>query len=324
MDMRSDEWLAVVREEYLDDFIAQGGGAVKFVVSTAESGREAVRAGLRDVAIARRYQFALVDAETTRVHLIDQLFHEVARQIDWDALAHEFLVRSLTTMGFRLPAPGDPFSLSAIAALNDYPEPLFQAEVRRGILNQLYRDYTMTREFRLAMIRLCMAGLDPNDQPTLTEAVKQWLRGELRLISALKRALIFQRIARHNARHMLFSLACWLRLAGKSGLVLALDVTRYLDASRPSERGSGLYYSTVAVMDAYEVLRQLIDATDELGYGFVGVLAGPEFLGDERRGLRAYQALYLRVADEVRDRYRANPRAALVRIGDTSVSQHGA
>ena len=53
-----------------------------------------------------------------------------------------------------------------------------------------------------------------------------WLRGELRRISEVKRALIFQRIARHNARHMLASLAHWLRITGSAGLLLILDIAR--------------------------------------------------------------------------------------------------
>jgi hypothetical protein len=40
----------------------------------------------------------------------------------------------------------------------------------------------------------------------------------------------------------------------------------------------------------------------------------PELMTDESRGLPAYTALQLRVADEVRDRRRANPFAALVRL----------
>ena len=36
-------------------------------------------------------------------------------------------------------------------------------------------------------------------------AVLDWLRGDLRQISALKSALIFRRVGRHNARHMLFA-----------------------------------------------------------------------------------------------------------------------
>jgi hypothetical protein len=172
----------------------------------------------------------------------------------------------------------------------------------------------MSQEFRLAMIRLCLARLDPNADPDLAQAVKEWLRGELRLISALKRAPIFQKIARHNARHLLHALPHWLRHAGRSGLVLGLDISRCLEAPRRELREQGVYYSTAAVLDSYEVLRQLIDTTDELAFCFVGVLAAPGFLGDERRGYRRYDALYLRLADEVRDRHRQNPLSSLVRV----------
>jgi hypothetical protein len=67
-------------------------------------------------------------------------------------------------------------------------------------------------------------------------------------------------------------------------------------------------------MDLYEMLRQLIDATDEAQACFVGVLVGPDFLQDDRRGVRSYQALYFRIWDEVYDRNRENPFSALVRI----------
>jgi hypothetical protein len=47
----------------------------------------------------------------------------------------------------------------------------------------------------------------------------------------------------------------------------------------------------------------------------VAVQVPPVLVHDEARGLPAYTALQLRVADEVRDRRRQNPYAALVRIG---------
>ena len=103
-------------------------------------------------------------------------------------------------------------------------------------------------------------------------------------------------------------------LAGKSGLVLALDVSRYADTSRPAQRGDGHYYSTAATMDLYETLRELIDATDEMDSCFVAVLAGSQFLQDDARGVRAYQALLFRIWDEVYDLHRENPLASLVRI----------
>ncbi len=318
MDMSPQDWLDVVRREYLEEFVRDGGAAVKFVVPGSETDRVALRDGLRGAADTLGFQFAFVSASETKIHLIDRLFHEVARQVDWDGLVLSFLSHTLAAEGHRLPSGSDEFRLPVIAELNGFDERLFRQEVNRSLWNRLFRDYAMSQEFRLAMIQLCRAQLDPGDDPALANAVREWLRGELRLVSAVKGAIIFQRIARHNARHMLFSLAHWLKIAGKSGLVLGMDISRYADSTRPSARGDGLYYSTAAALDAYEVLRQLIDATDELEFCLFAALAGPEFLSDDRRGLRSYHALNLRIADEVRDRYRQNPLSSLVRIAPST------
>ena len=84
--------------------------------------------------------------------------------------------------------------------------------------------------------------------------------------------------------------------------------------SSPLDQRSGHYYSKAAVLDVYEVLRQLVDATDQLRSAFVAVTVPPVLVTDETRGLPAYSALHLRVVDEIRDRRRANPFAALVRL----------
>src|SRR5687768_13207251 len=112
MEIGRREWLEVVRGEYLGDFIREGGAAVKVVVADGEAGRAAVRDALRESAEASGFQYAFVDAASTRVHLIDRIFHEVARQVDWDALACRFLARVLSEDGYRLPAEGDGLSLA--------------------------------------------------------------------------------------------------------------------------------------------------------------------------------------------------------------------
>jgi hypothetical protein len=95
-----------------------------------------------------------------------------------------------------------------------------------------------------------------------------------------------------------------------------MDLTRLVVARRPpAGLRDGYYYSKAAALDAYELLRQLIDGTDEFEGLFVAVLMPAELINDEARGLPAYTALRLRVIDEVRDLRRANPYSALVRIG---------
>jgi len=312
--MSPDEWVAVVEREYLASYVREGGAAVRFAAASTDSGRAALREQLVGAGVTHGFQVVSLDARDVRLHLIDRLFHALARQVDWDALTRAYLEGWLRARGLRLPAAPEPLAVARLAELNAAPEVLLRAELRRTLQQELFADYTMSREFRLAMLQLCLAQLDPTDNPALEAAVKAWLRGELRLLSEVKRALLFQRVARHNARHLLFSLAHWLQLAGKSGLVLVLDVARYAEAVRPAERGAGNYYSTSATLDLYELLRQLIDATDEACACLVAVLVGPDFLQDDRRGVRSYQALYFRIWDEVYDRQHENPFSSLVRI----------
>jgi hypothetical protein len=307
------EWLDVLRREYVSDFIRGGGAAVKFVVASA-SERGALRAGLQDLATSEDLIFAAVDAATTKTHMVEHVFHDIARQVDWDELAYLFVSRLAASNALKVPTDRNDFSLRSIAALNEQAELLLRNEVNRWLTKALFRDYQMSQEFRIAMIRLCMAQLDPEEKNSfLTNAVKDWLRGDLLRVSTVKDALIFQKVARHNARHMLFSLTHWLKLCGKGGLVIWLDVSRYTVPARTRDI-DGLSYTTPAVMDGYEVLRQFIDGTDEMEGCLLVIGTAQEFLTDPRRGLACYDALRLRISDEVRDRARPNPLGSLIRL----------
>jgi hypothetical protein len=63
------------------------------------------------------------------------------------------------------------------------------------------------------------------------------------------------------------------------------------------------------------MLRQLVDGSSELIATFAAVFAPPEFLSDEKRGVDRYQALKMRIFDDVRNRGMQNPLAPLFRLG---------
>ena len=130
------------------------------------------------------------------------------------------------------------------------------------------------------------------------------------LVSERARLAVGLACRRHAARgaRLVLHETCLARLA-------RLDLERLAEARRPplAER-HGVYYTKPAVLDAYEVLRQMIDQTDQLRSTLVLAELPPALVLDEVRGLPAYAALELRVADEVRDRRRANPFASLVRL----------
>ena len=309
------EYAQFLDHEYLDGYIDDGGAAVKFVVPSSDEVASSFSGLLREQAERRGFVFAEVDAATTKVHLIEQIFFAVSKQVDWDALAATTTRRALSAAGY--PVGDEIPSLEAIATRDHVDARELKRDVDRQLQQLVHRDYAMVQEFRIAMLRLCQAQLRSGQVADAEHtAVLAWLTGELRQMSALKSALIFRRIARHNARHVLFSLTHWLSVNDKTGLVLVIDIRRLGVGRRPpGDERSGNYYTKAAVLDAYEVLRQLVDNTDELAHCCVVVIGAPELLSDTNRGVDAYQALKLRIYDEVRDLQRDNPYSSLIRLG---------
>lgn len=315
----TSEYTRFLDAAYLRSFVANGGSAVKFVVPLNDGEQPGFGETLRETARAAGYVSVRVDAVKTRIHLMDQVFFEIARQIDWDALATRTVTAAYQAAAW---PPGNDVSVAAVAAHHGVDVSELTRDVNRQLQQLVQRDFAMVQEFRTAALRLCQAKL-ATGQVTAAEreAVLNWLTGDLKQVSLLRSAAIFRKIGRHNARHLLFSLTHWMAVNGCPGLLLELDITRLGFARRPlaGER-QGFYYTKATLLDAYELLRQLVDNTDDLAHCCVVVVAAPEFLTDESRGVGAYQALKLRIHDEVRDRRRDNPYSSLVRVGPVTVS----
>jgi hypothetical protein len=312
-----DAYLNFVEAEYLRAYIARGGTAVKLVVSGNRDVARRFAVGLACGPVADGFLCVSVDAAATRIHLMDQLFAAVARQIDWMTLAGRVLREVYRQAGFPTAGPGDTeLAVSAVAAHHELDATELYRSVRRALETAVLSDHSLAHEFRVAMLRLCQALMAQGDVSAADQAaVLGWLHCEKVPAAQLRAVLLHAKIARHNARHMLMSLTRWVRRAGLAGVVLQLDLERIAVGRRPpAEEREGFYYSKAAALDAYELLRQLIDAADELAGLLVVVMLPPELVTDESRGLPAYSALHLRVADEVRDRNRVNPYAALVRL----------
>lgn len=315
MYMAPGDWIEIVKKEYLQEFIRGGGVAVKFLVPSKEIDPGELAGKMRAISELEGYQFAFVDAAKTKIHMIEHVFHRIAQQVDWDELTFSFLSRILHESGYKIPSHREEFNIRKLAELNGLEELFFQHDLKALLTKKIFHDYKMCQEFRIAMMFLCQAQLGFSDIPN--SVIKEWLRGELLRLAEIKPSLIFQKISRHNARHMMSSLSYWLQLAGRNGLIIVLNISRCL-VQRPKPKDpqdDTYYYSLSATLDAYELLRQFIDSTDDLEFCLMSVLAPPAFLHpDNRRGVFRYDALKLRIWDEVRDKYRANPLSSLIRL----------
>jgi hypothetical protein len=313
-----DVYLEFVEREYLSGYITGGGASVKLLCPADDTTRTRLSTGLPEIGDG--FAYAEVDAATTRIHLVDQVFTTIARQLDWVGLAGSVVRTALEHAGFPAPAGIDGIDLGAIARHHDVDAAELYRSTRRAVEQLVLRDTEMSHEFRVAMLRLCQERLGRGDvTPGERETVIGWLHGERLPAADLRRVGLNSKVNRYNARPLLLSLTRWLRIAGRSGLVLRLDLDRISVTRRPpAGLRDGFYYAKAATLDAYELIRQLIDAIDEIEGLFVAVQVPPALVHDEARGLPAYTALQLRVADEVRDRRRQNPYAALVRLGSDS------
>ena len=302
------EWLLVMEREYLTDFIPAGGASVKIAVLD-DPGVLAASDQLLGLARAHGMQAVPVDAGRTKLNLMHELFFAIARAMPWDQLAQRYLEGLFAANAYPWPRPGETMTLSSLAAEFSVAPNLLVRQRDQWLTADLWEDRRLAQDFRAAMLLLCLSRLDPEGNQA-AGTVLQWLRGEKVPAAVLRAADISGRITRTNARAMLASLLHFVRKAGCPGVLLALDVRQL---SRTGAADGVLRYSPAAVMDAFEVLREVIDDAEHLPGLFTAVLADAALAtGDPRRALNQYAALQMRVWPDVRPGDRQSPVAPLV------------
>ena len=315
------EWLGVIGEEYLHGFVKDGGGSIKFAVPIGPGLDQLLRDALTSMASNLDYMVVNVDSAETRVHMPQDIFFAIAGQIDWRFLARRVLLKLSEDVGYStstIDAAGGGPILAAISKANSIEEHLIGLELRRRLPDAVTSNGNMARDFRLAMTHLCLTEIGSGGPDHETSALIEWLTGRNRRISNVRAYSIYNTIVRTNARHFFESFLYWIRYVGYSGTVVLLDNSRV--TLRKNPRDGLRFYSRSAVMDHYELLREIIDGTDRLEGFFMVVVSNEGFLEDDPagKGYSIYRALMGRIADEVRDRSQANPMSALVRLSDST------
>ena len=311
-----DRWLGFLDREYLSTFIRDGGASVKFAV-TDDDLRPKLRDSLRALCDKRGFLCVEIDAAARRVHMPQDIFFGIASQIDWRLLANREVLRLCSEMRFRVedidPAATESL-LDAIADANGLDPTFVLSEIRPAIQDNVFKNQRMSRDFRVAMSRLCAASVDSSSRGgDRSHPIVDWLTGVNTRISAVRMFGIHTPINRVTARHFIESALYWVRGAGYSGTVILLDNTRVTLVRNP--RDNIRHYTRAATMDHYELLREFIDGADRLSGTLLAVSTNHDFLDENSpKGYGIYQALQTRIIDDVRDRNVVNPIASLVRL----------
>lgn len=302
------EWVSILDREYLSEFVPVGGASVKLAIMD-DALFAAAATQLIAVGQAHGMLTVHVDAGQTRIQMMHELFFAIARALPWENLLQRYLEQLFGSNSYPWPRPGAALTMSELAAAFAVAPSLLTRRRDQWLTADLWEDRRLAQDFRAALLTLCLSRLEPDigDRP---EPALQWLRGEKVPVALLRAAEISVRISRTNARAMLTSVCHFLRKAGVSGLLVVLDV-RQLSRSTAAEGVSR--YSPAAVMDSFEVLREVIDDVEHMPGLFMAVLADAALAtGDPRRALSQYAALQMRVWPDVRPGDRQNPVAPLL------------
>ena len=308
------DWLEVIDAEYLSSFIRNGGASVKFAITPAEV-RVDLSARTRDLCEKRGYLLVELNATVMRAYMPQDIFFEMANQIDWRSTARRRILRLAAERNYQVsdihPDVVDNI-FQAIADANHLESQSVLMALRPAIQDEISKNPYMAKDFRVAMSHLCLNENDRGSTEDADQSLLEWLTGRSTRVSSVRQFSIYTPINRTTARYFIESALYWIHSVGYTGTVILFDNSRVMVARNPRD---GLrYYSRSMAVDHYELLREFIDAVDRLVSTLLIVTPNEDFVEESPRSYGIYDALRTRIMNDVRDRNRGNPIASLVRL----------
>jgi len=286
-------------EKYIEEYIAYGGSKLKFVTGCAGSGKTHLLHLMCDRAKEHGYRQVYFSGRTIWLHDFKEIYLEILRQCGLMDCLQGCAKKLIVNMGY------DPEEISEGQAFMDYlaqrnmGDALNRREIRTQLKEMFLDNPLLDNNFALACSMLTGSILG---YPTLEEQNKElllgWMSGERMVKLAQLRALGMSpsKITKYNARHMLRSLGEVVRMGGFKGLFVAIDDMEILISKSSLEE---IHYTKMKREDTYESLRQLIDDIDSFHNIMFLCAFDRALLDDENAGLKSYQALWMRIQNEV-------------------------
>ena len=309
------EWLRFIDSEYLSSFIRDGGASIKFAVAR-DGLKPALYEALESQCRTSGYVVVKLDAVATRVHMPQDIFFGIANQVDWRLSARRLILKLAKERGYRidhLDPHQDRNPFTAIGEANALESESIYRELRPFIDSEVAKNHHMAKDFRVAMSHFCQCENRRGNDSYVGQPLIDWLTGAVTRVSHVKSFSVYTGINRTTARHFIESALYWFRYVGYAGTVILFDNSRVTLARNPKD--GFRHYTRAMAMDHYEVLREFVDATDQLTGALMVVVTDNEFLDETGpKGYHIYQALMTRIMDDVHDKNQVNPMASLVRL----------
>lgn len=295
IDFLTDFW----QEKYLQEYIKNGGSKIKFITGRKGSGKSHFLRLMTGIAQKENYKTVQFSAKNIWMHDFREIYMEIFRQCDIMECLEKISLTLIQKMGFDYHEIPEGMRFIDYLSETDQADALTKREIRTQLKHIFLENPMLDNNFALACSMLTGSVLGyPVLETQNKNLLLAWLNGDRTIKLSQLRALDFypSRITKYNARHMLRSLTEIIHLGGYSGLFIAIDDLEIL-VSRSSLEP--VHYTKMKREDTYESIRQLIDDIDSMKnimflYGF-----DRELLDNENAGLKSYQALWMRIQNEI-------------------------
>jgi len=286
-------------EKYIQEYIAQGGSKIKFVAGCTGSGKTYLLRFMCDRAQENNYRPVFFSAKNIWLHDFKEIYLEILRQCGLMECLKGCAQRLIRQMGYEPSEIPEGQAFIDYLAQENMSDALNRREIRTQLKEMFLDNPLLDNNFALACSMLTGSILGyPILESQSRDLLLGWLSGDRNVKLTQLRSLGMSpaRITKYNARHMLRSLAEVVRIGGYAGLFIAIDDLEILISKSSLEE---IHYTKMKREDTYESLRELIDDIDSLHN--IMFLCGFDraLLDDENAGIKSYQALWMRIQNEV-------------------------
>jgi len=287
------------RDRYFREFLKEGGSTIKFVTGQRGSGKTHTLNLVSSLAKKEGYVSVSFSAKDIWLNDFREFYLEILQQSNILGLLQRCSDKIVERMGF---SPKDiPPGMTFIDLLGQQAlaDALNRREIRRQLKEMFLDNPHMDNNFALACSIICggMLGHPSLEEPN-RDLLLAWMNGDkkIRVTTLRPLGLAPSKITKYNARNMLRSLSEVVTLSGYSGLLVTID---NLEVLVDKSGLNPMHYTKMKREDTYESIRQLIDDIDNFRnimfvFGF-----GRELLDNDNAGLKSYQALWMRIQNEI-------------------------
>lgn len=288
-----------LRAQYLRAYIPEGGSKIKFVTGRPGSGKTHFAQAMLAEAEDAGFLTVSFSAKQVWLHDFRGVYLEILRQCDIERVLQGCAKQIIRGLGY------DPDAIAPGQRLMDYlaergeGDALSKGEIRSALRSCFTRNPRLDNTFAgcCSLLTGDLLG-HPLLESASRELILAFLNGDKSVKLAQMRALGLSPtgVTKYNARHLLRSLCEVVRLAGYKGLLIAMDD---MEALLNRAAGDPIRYTKLRREDTYESIRQLIDDIDSMRGVMFLMCFRRELMDDDSYGMKSYQALWMRVQNEI-------------------------